>query len=203
MAWDEKTRRIILGTVARGLSPADAAHFEAVCESTGLDPLRREIYAVARGGKVSIQTGIDGYLALANRSGQLDGLEVIYYGADGVANEVWVTKTPPAACLVRVWRRGCARPFTASCRYDAYRQPGQMWDRFPETMLAKCATTLALRRAFADQISGIASADEMDQAGMAADELLAQGTPEAQPTPAPEPAKAQPTPAPAGKSPGR
>jgi phage recombination protein Bet len=206
MPWDDSTRRLIFATVAKGLAPADQARFEAVCESTGLDPLRNEIYAVARGGKLSIQTGIDGYLSLANRTGKLDGLEVVYYDKTGAASEVWLTKEPPAACLVRVYRRGATHPFAASCRFDAYRQPGQMWDRFPETMLAKCATTLALRRAFADEISGIASADEMEQAGMAAPELLAQGVPAeqqqqaAEPLPAPRPKaapKAAPKPAPA------
>ena len=52
-----------------------------------------------------------------------------------------------------------------------------MWKKFPETMLAKATTTLARRRGFADVISGIASADELDQAGLAAPEALTQGTP--------------------------
>ena len=60
-----------------------------------------------------------------------------------------------------------------------------MWKKFPETMLAKATTTLALRRGFADVIAGIASADEMDQAGLAAPEALTQGTPEAAHTPKP------------------
>ena len=83
------------------------------------------------------------------------------------------------ACLVRVYRKGAQFPFTASCRFDAYKQGGQMWSKFPETMLAKATTTLALRRGFADVIAGIASADEMDQAGLAAPEALTQGTPAA------------------------
>jgi phage recombination protein Bet len=203
MPWDDKTRRIIFATVAKGLGAADEARFEAVCESTGLNPLRNEIYAVARGGKMSIQTGIDGYLALANRTGKLDGMEVFYYDEAGTATEVWIPKKPPAACLVKVYRKGAAHPFAASCRFDAYRQSGGMWDRFPETMLSKCAITLALRRAFADEISGIASADEMDQAGMAVPELLTQGTPAAAaaPAPAPAPVKAKPAPAPAPEPP--
>ena len=94
---------------------------------------------------------------------------------------MWIKKTPPVACLVRVYRKGADYPFTASCRYDAYKQGGQMWSKFPETMLAKATTTLALRRGFADVIAGIASADEMDQAGLAAPEALTQGTPAQRP----------------------
>ena len=62
----------------------------------------------------------------------------------------------------------------------------QMWRKFPETMLAKATTTLALRRGFADVIAGIASADEMDQAGLANPEALVQGTPVAASKTAPQ-----------------
>ena len=187
--WSDHTKKLVFNTVAKGLSPADQALFEAVCLSSGLDPLRKEVYAVVRGGKMSIQTGIDGYLKLANSTRELNGMEVLFYDSEGKESEVWLSPKPPTACLVRVYRKGAQFPFTASCRYDAYKQNGQMWSKFPETMLAKCTTTLALRRAFADVIGGIASADEMDQAGLAAPEALAQGTPAAPKigTPAPAP----------------
>ncbi len=180
--WTDDQKKLVFNTVAKELSRADQALFEAVCLSSGLDPLRKEVYAVSRGGKMSIQTGIDGYLKLANQTKELDGMEVLFYDADGTESEVWLKKDPPAACLVRVYRKGAQYPFTASCRFDAYSQSNNMWKKFPETMLAKATTTLALRRGFADVIAGIASADEMDQAGLAAPEALSQGTPVAAPS---------------------
>jgi phage recombination protein Bet len=179
--WSDKQKKLVFNTVAMGLSAADQALFEAVCLSSGLDPLRKEVYAVVRGGKMSIQTGIDGYLKLANQTKELNGMEVLFFDEHGTESEVWVKKTPPAACLVRVYRKGAAYPFTASCRFEAYSQNNNMWKKFPETMLAKATTTLALRRGFADVISGIASSDELSQAGLAAPELLTQGTPEERP----------------------
>lgn len=198
--WSDEQKKLVFNTVAKDLSPADRALFEAVCISSGLDPLRKEVYAVVRGGKMSIQTGIDGYLKLANQTKELDGMEVLFYDEDGTESEVWLKKQPPTACLVRVYRKGAQYPFTASCRFDAYSQSNQMWKKFPETMLAKATTTLALRRGFADVISGIASADEMDQAGLAAPEALAQGTPAQRPVAPSRPApkkKAAPAPDPA------
>lgn len=180
--WTEDQKKLVFNTVAKDLSRADQALFEAVCLSSGLDPLRKEVYAVVRGGKMSIQTGIDGYLKLANQTKELNGMEVLFYDTDGNESEVWLKKDPPAACLVRVYRKGADYPFTASCRFDAYSQSNNMWKKFPETMLAKATTTLALRRGFADVIAGIASADEMDQAGLAAPEALSQGTPVAAPS---------------------
>ena len=189
--WDEQYRKTVFATVAKDVkSQVDQDLFEQVCLSSGLDPLRKEIYAVSRyskGGSVmSIQTGIDGYLKLANSTKELNGMEVIYYDKDGNSSEVWLDEKAPAACLVRVYRKGAQFPFTASCRYEAYVQKGRdghpnaMWKKFPETMLAKATTTLALRRGFADVIGGIASADEMAQADLAAPEALLQGTPAAE-----------------------
>ena len=181
--WSSDQQKLVFSTVAKGLNSSDQVLFEAVCISSGLDPLRKEIYAVSRGGRMSIQTGIDGYLKLANSTRELDGMEVLFYDKDGNESEVWLKSTPPTACLVRVYRKGAQHPFTASCRFDAYKQNSQIWAKFPETMLAKATTTLALRRGFADVIAGIASADEMDQAGLAAPEALEQGTPESTPVP--------------------
>ena len=195
--WTDDQKKLIFNTVATGLGKADQALFEAVCLSSGLDPLRKEIYAVVRGGKMAIQTGIDGYLKLANQTKELNGMEVLFYDEEGNESEVWLKKTPPAACLVRVYRKGAQYPFTASCRFDAYSQSNNMWKKFPETMLAKATTTLALRRGFADVIGGIASADEMDQAGLAAPEALTQGTPAAPAAKAAPKAKATPKAAPA------
>ena len=195
--WSAETKKLVFATVANNCeTAAQRALFEAVCVSSGLDPLRREVYPVVRKGRLSIQTGIDGYLKLANRTRELDGIEVLFYGPDGVGTEVWLDAEPPVACLVRVYRKGCSRPFAASCRFDAYSQRNEMWRNFGETMLAKCTTTLALRRAFADVIGGIASADELDQAEIAAPELVGQGLPGRELDLAPVMAAPAPAPAP-------
>lgn len=197
--WTDYQKRLIFATVAKDVkSKADQALFESVCLSSGLDPLRKEIYAVMRKGRMAIQTGIDGYLKLANQTKELDGMQVFFYDETGCESEVWIKEKPPAACMVRVYRKGSQYPFTASCRFAAYTQSNHMWSKFPETMLAKATTTLALRRGFADVIAGIASADEMDQADASAPEALWQGLPQDSINGAPEETEEAP---PAPKSP--
>ncbi|MDN6659578.1 MAG: recombinase RecT, partial [Acidipropionibacterium jensenii] len=47
---------------------ADLAVFFHQCKRTGLDPFARQIYMIARQGKQTIQTGIDGFRLIARRA---------------------------------------------------------------------------------------------------------------------------------------
>jgi phage recombination protein Bet len=171
--WDERTRKIVFSTVAKDVkSEADKAHFEHLCVTKGLDPLAKEVWCVARGGKPTFMLSIDGFLKLANSTQQLDGLEIEFFDAEGNASEVWLKNAPPAACVARAYRKGCTRPFTASARFAAYNGGSPLWKKLPEVMLSKVATTLALRRGFSDVLSGLHSPEEMDQAGMVPDEVF-------------------------------
>jgi phage recombination protein Bet len=138
------------------------------CARTGLDPVARQIYAIQRAGKWGIQVSIDGARLVAERSGAYRGQTAAQWTADGTAwVDVWLDKKPPAAARVGVYRDGFAEPMIAVATLDQYRPGGKapMWDKMPALMLAKCAEMLALRKAFPQDLSGLYSAEEMDQAG--------------------------------------
>ncbi len=183
--WDERTKKIIAATVAKDLNPngPDMAHFEHLCISKGLDPLAKEVWCVMRGGKPTFMLSIDGFLKLANSTGQLDGIEIEFFDGDGNGSEVWLSNSAPAACVARAYRKGCSRPFSASCRHAAYAQNSPLWKKLPEVMLSKVATTLALRRGFSDVLAGLHSPEEMDQSGMVPAEALVPGVQEVPSTP--------------------
>lgn len=155
-------------------SEGDLRVFFHQSQRTGLDPFARQIYMIERQGKQTIQTGIDGFRLVArratDRSGGTFGYEDTQWcGEDGKWRDVWLSKEPPAAARVTVIRNGDRFPAIALfSEYAGTKRDGsltQMWSTKGALMLAKCAEALALRRAFPQDLSGLYTGDEMQQAG--------------------------------------
>ena len=187
-AWDHEQTRVIKELICPGASDAELSLFGQVCQRTGLDPFSRQIYGIMRPqrqqingewqtiSKLSIQTSIDGFRLIAERSGKYGGqLGPQWCGADGVWHDVWLAQEYPAAARVGVIRVDWREPLWAAARWDSYVQThrdkktqqdvvGSMWQRMPDVMLAKVAESLALRRAFPAELSGLYTSEEMQQA---------------------------------------
>lgn len=168
---------------------ATVAAFLQHCARTGLDPIARQIYSIARKSKGQlkwqVQISIDGARLVAERTGQYQGQTTPEFTADGVTwAQVWLSPEPPKAARVGVYRAGFREALYAVALWDAYVQTTykgevtEMWRKMGPLMLAKCAEMLALRKAFPQDLSGLYSAEEMDQAAPA-------------PAPAPEAAQAR------------
>jgi phage recombination protein Bet len=151
-----------------GLSNAsngDLAFFFHQAQRTGLDPFARQIYMIERGGRYNIQTSIDGFRIIAQRSGKYRGQAGPYWcGEDGAWKDVWLKNTPPLAARVGVYADGWTEPLWAVAKWDSYAQQSPIWRKMPDLMLAKCAEALALRKAFPNDLSGVYTDDEMSQA---------------------------------------
>lgn len=161
---------------ARGVSNGDLLYFAQVCASTGLNPVNREIYAIYRGGKLTIQTGIDGLRAISERTGKYAGSDKpeFYYDEN---NPIKLSngKDAPneAAVTVKKVVGGVIVNTTRTANWVDYfpgEHLGEMWRKFPELMLSKCAEAQALRVAFPN-IGQIYETSEMDQAERSSDRL--------------------------------
>jgi phage recombination protein Bet len=162
--WTPDQVQLISSTIAPGCTNDELRLFAYACQRTGLDPFSKQIYAIKRGGKLTIQAGIDGLRAIAERTGQLDGSLTEWIGEEGDWRDVWLGSKPPAAAKTTIWRKGSQHPFVGVARFADYNAGQGLWSKMPAAMIAKCSEALALRRAFPANLSGVYSADEMDQA---------------------------------------
>lgn len=177
-------------TVAADCTPEEFDLFCEVSRRVGLDPFRKQIYAVVynkddvKKRKMSIITGIDGFRAVADRSGKYrpgeDEPEIVYddrakdpetnplgieravvtvfkFGSDGQWHPFkGVAYWSEFAPLKEIWSNG--KPT------GEFQLPFGNWRKMPRVMIAKVAEAQALRKGWPEDLAGVYSAEEMDRA---------------------------------------
>lgn len=176
--WQRERLDLLKSTIAKDLTDNELALFVEVCKLRNLDPFLKQIYAVKRKSKgyngqpdtyvMTIQTGIDGFRLIADRTGRYAPGKAPEYQYDDKGN------LSAATSFVRkMTPDGTWHEVSAVALWSEYAQYGYgdklspMWAKMPHTMLAKCAEALALRKAFPADLSGLYTDDEMAQADTA------------------------------------
>jgi hypothetical protein len=164
----EEAFRMAQAVILAGLAPDSYKNdAQKVCVGilkaleVGLPPITGLSTIAIINGRPSIYG--DGAVALCQSRGVVDQVSVTYEGEEG---------SPEYTAVYRIWRRGQALPYEGRfSRKDAERagllkKPGP-WIHYPNRMLFNRARAYALRDGFADCLSGLSIAEEMQDVTIA------------------------------------
>lgn len=195
VAYSDRDLALIKRTVAADTNSDEFDLFIWTAKHMGLDPLRRQVYAMVfskddpKKRRMSIIVGIDGFRAIAERTGNYrpdENEPLIEYdpALKSHTNPLGIVKA-----TARVWKfaHGSWHPVTGVAYWDEFapvkdewaydveagkRKPtGRStldgnWPKMPRVMLPKCAEAQALRKGWPDDFSNVYAPEEVDRSHM-------------------------------------
>lgn len=141
-------------TIAKNATGEELAMFVQFCRATGLNPFKREIWFIKTAQGVQIMTGINGFYSIANTHPMYDGTEVETFFDD---------KGKPTHSIAKVWRKDRRFPSVGIARWNEFGKTHGNWRNMPILMLEKCSESLALRKAFPQELNGMYTVEEMPE----------------------------------------
>jgi len=173
-----ETVELIKRTVATGTTNDEFEMFLYQARKSGLDPLSKQIYIIKRKirvkdydktkgtwvekyiEKATIQASIDGLRVIAQRSGDYAGQEEPKFEEDAQGNPIKCT-----VVLYKFDKKGSRYQAAVGVAYWKEYVPSDdrqafMWKKMPHQMLAKVAESIALRKAFPQDLYGLYAQEE-------------------------------------------
>jgi phage recombination protein Bet len=145
--------------LAKDLKESEKSQFLEIAQAYGLNPFKREIYVTKYGDNFSIIVGFETYLKRAERSGLLQGWNVVTSGK---------IQDNSLKATITIYRKDWAHPFTHEVYYAEYVQKTRagevtkFWKDKPVTMTKKVAISQGFRMCFSDELGGMPyTADEI------------------------------------------
>lgn len=163
-SFTEEQIATIKSMYCKGATDDEFKVFLYTCQRTGLDPFAKQVYAIKRKENMTIQTSIDGYRLVAERTGRYCPGQKPTFEYDKNGKLLSAT-----AFVKKLTKDGTWHTVEAEAAYQEYVQAfngkaSGLWEKMPRTMLAKCAEALAIRKCFPAELSGVYTKEEMEQA---------------------------------------
>ena len=166
--WTSEQINAIRNTVAQGADDSELQMFLALATKYDLDPFAKEIWFVQMKGRNSIITGRDGYLKIANRNPNFDGMEsdIVcagdkFYKEGSIIRHAYNSSNrgPIIGAYAVVYRKDRSHPAYFFAPFKEYNKNSSVWTQYPSAMIIKVAESMALKRAFS--ISGLVTEEEI------------------------------------------
>jgi phage recombination protein Bet len=141
-------------------------------QKVGADLFARQIYPVVDRGRLIFMASIDFLRVIAERSGKYAGQGAPEYeeGCDCQGQAVPLMFPHPVWAQVPIHRKGWELPIVRRAYFHEYvplnreGKPRETWVKMPHVMLAKVSEAAGIRAAFPNDVQGLYTDDEMEQA---------------------------------------
>ena len=170
--FSKKEIQTIKNTVAKKANDDEFRMFMALAKRYNLDPFNGEIFFWKIDGNPTIMTSRDGYLKIADRHEEYDGLvsDVVRKNdnfrrkKDDIDHEYGTDRGEIIGAYALVYRKDRSYPVYVFAPYEEYRASTKAWKQYPSAMILKVAESMSLKRAFT--VSGLVSKEEMQATRM-------------------------------------
>ena len=143
----------------------------AIVKNRNLNPFTKEVYFIKYGNNpAQIVVSKDAFMKRAEQNQNYDGFEsgVIYENGKGELKTKKGVILPRNTKLIGGWcevyRKDRSRPVYREVELSAYNTNKNWWQKAPGQMIEKVAIVAAVRDAFSENVGGLYTADEMEQA---------------------------------------
>lgn len=144
-----KLHQTLKSTVFKGATDEEMLALVVTANTYQLNPILKEMYAFPKkGGGIVPMVGVDGWLKIANRQDNYDGMNVEVFG-DGKM---------PTHATCEIYLKNRQHPVKVTEYFEECRRNTDPWNQMPRRMLRNKAMIQAIRVAFG--IGGIFDEDE-------------------------------------------
>ena len=152
-------------------SPQELQTLLAIVKNRNLNPFTKEVYFIKYGNNpAQIVVSKDAFMKRAEQNPNYDGFEsgVIYEDENGELKTKKGVILPRKATLIGGWcevyRKDRSRPVYREVELSAYNTNKNWWQKAPGQMIEKVAIVAAVRDTFSEDVGGLYTSDEMEQA---------------------------------------
>lgn len=155
----------------RQASPQELQTLLAIVKNRNLNPFTREVYFIKYGNNpAQIVVSKDAFMKRAEQNPNYDGFEsgVIYEDKNGeLKNKKGIILSKGTRLIggwCEVYRKDRTRPVYREVELSAYNTGKNWWQKAPGQMIEKVAIVAAIRDSFSEDVGGLYTTEEMEQA---------------------------------------
>jgi hypothetical protein len=165
---DPEMKAVLKDTVAKDTNDSELTYFLNVALSQDLDPFRKEVWCIKYDGKLTIQTGRDGFLKIAKRDPMFDSIQSAevregdVFTMDPISGDIEhriVGKRGAILGAYAVIIRKDGKRLAKYVSISEYRGGSPIWKKYESAMICKCAEAVLCRQ-FAN-VTGISAEEAM------------------------------------------